>query len=300
MIKKDDGLFGFSVGCLPQNRWDRVNDFFNKSGVKLTFGLNALIGKKNSKEDKLNYMGNWNPLNAITLMKYTILKGYKIDSYELGNELCSEGVSARIDSVQYAKDITKLRFIINKLYPNVTTRPKVLGPAGFYGKEWFDSFLQNVGPGVVDGVTHHIYNLGAGVDQDLIEKVQDPYFLSQIAQTFKDVSVAVKEFTPWAGAWVGESGGAYNSGGKDVSHTFVNGFWYLDQLGMTSTFNHKVYCRQALIGGNYALLNTTTFIPNPDYYGALLWHRLMGSKVLSVSHEGSPYLRTYAHCSKKG
>jgi heparanase 1 len=49
--------------------------------------------------------------------------------------------------------------------------------------------------------------------------------LSQIAQTFKDVSVAVKEFTPWAGAWVGESGGAYNSGGKDVSHTFVNGFW---------------------------------------------------------------------------
>jgi hypothetical protein len=42
---------------------------------------------------------------------------------------------------------------------------------------------------------------------------------------------------------------------------------YLDQLGMTSTFNHKVYCRQALIGGNYALLNTTTFTPNPDYYG---------------------------------
>lgn len=138
----------------------------------------------------------------------------------------------------------------------------MLGPAGFYGKEWFDSFLQHVGPGVVDGVTHHIYNLGAGmykfsllglssyirlipllvyyiswclvskkniinagVDKDLINKVQDPYFLSQIAQTFKDVSVAVKEFTPWAGPWVGESGGAYNSGGKDVSHTFANGFW---------------------------------------------------------------------------
>nr|KYP70372.1 Heparanase-like protein 2 [Cajanus cajan] len=26
----------------------------------------------------------------------------------------------------------------------------------------------------------------------------------------------------------------------------------------------------------------------------------MGSKVLSVSHEGSPFLRAYAHCSKKG
>ncbi|KAL0385961.1 UNVERIFIED_CONTAM: Heparanase-like protein 2 [Sesamum radiatum] len=101
-----------------------------------------------------------------------------------------------------------------------------------------------------------------------------------------------------SGAWVGEAGGAYNSGGKDVSHTFVNGFWYLDQLGMTSTFNHKVFCRQALIGGNYALLNTTSFVPNPDYYGALLWHRLMGKQVLSTSHDGSPYLRAYSHCSK--
>ncbi|KAJ1389826.1 Glycoside hydrolase, family 79 [Sesbania bispinosa] len=216
-----------------------------------------------------------------------------------GNELCSQGIGARIDSIQYAKDMTKLRLIVNRLYPNPSTRPKVLGPAGFYGKEWFDSFLQNLGPGVLDGVTHHIYNLGAGVDRDLINKVQDSYYLSQIAQTFKDVAEAVKEFNPCAGPWVGESGGAYNSGGKDVSHTFVNGFWYLDQLGMTSTFNHKAYCRQALIGGNYALLNTTTFIPNPDYYGALLWHRLMGSRVLSVSHEGSPYLRAYAHCSKR-
>jgi len=25
--------------------------------------------------------------------------------------------------------------------------------------------------------------------------------------------------------WVGESGGAYNSGGKDMSNTFVDGFW---------------------------------------------------------------------------
>ncbi|KAK7275555.1 hypothetical protein RIF29_16674 [Crotalaria pallida] len=268
--------------------------------VKLTFGLNALVGKKNSKEDKLNWKGNWNPINALSLMMYTVSKGYNVDSYELGNELCSEGVSARVDSVQYAKDMTTLRLIVNRLYPDASTRPKVLGPAGFYGKEWFDSFLQHTGPGVLDGVTHHIYNLGAGVDKNLINKVQDPFYLSQFAQTFKDVSEAVKDFTPWAGPWVGESGGAYNSGGKDVSDTFVNGFWYLDQLGMASTFNHKVYCRQALIGGNYALLNTTTFIPNPDYYGALLWHRLMGKSVLSISHEGSPYLRTYAHCSKKG
>ncbi|MFQ6647086.1 hypothetical protein Gotur_020257 [Gossypium turneri] len=68
---------------------------------------------------------------------------------------------------------------------------------------------------------------------------------------------------------------------------------------MTSVYNHKVYCTQALIGGNYALLNTTTFIPNPDYDDALLWQRVMGRKVLSVTHKGSPYLRVYSHCAKK-
>lgn len=32
---------------------------------------------------------------------------------------------------------------------------------------------------------------------------------------------------------------------------------------------------------------------------ALLWHRLMGTRVLSTKHSGSPYLRAYAHCSKQ-
>lgn len=30
---------------------------------------------------------------------------------------------------------------------------------------------------------------------------------------------------PWASAWVGEAGGAFNSGGKNVSDTFINSFW---------------------------------------------------------------------------
>uniref|UniRef100_A0A7N1A6R8 Heparanase-like protein 2 n=1 Tax=Kalanchoe fedtschenkoi TaxID=63787 RepID=A0A7N1A6R8_KALFE len=236
--------------------------------------------------------------NAHDFMEYTVSKGYKIDSWELGNELCGEGVSARLEAKQYAKDITELKNLVKKFYPDEETQPPVLGPAGFYNQTWFDTFLEAAGPDVVNGVTHHIYNLGAGVDPNLIHKIQDPYYLSQVAQTFKNAMDSVKSFAPWAGAWVGESGGAYNSGGRDVSHTFANSFWYLDQLGMKSTFDHKVYCRQALIGGNYGLLNTTSFVPNPDYYGALLWHRLMGKTVLETYQSTTPYLRAYAHCSK--
>ena len=41
---------------------------------------------------------------------------------------------------------------------------------------------------------------------------------------------------------------------------------YLDQLGQSAKYDTKVYCRQSLIGGNYGLLDTDTFVPNPDYY----------------------------------
>ncbi|KAG4201622.1 hypothetical protein ERO13_A05G289350v2 [Gossypium hirsutum] len=286
--KQDKGfLFGFSIGCLDMKRWDELNEFFNQTRYK--FKTSMLF---------LN-IGDWYSHNARDLMSYTISKGYKIDSYELGNELCGLGVSAKIEAKQYAKDMATLKNLVKEMYPNPKTQPKILGPGGFYDNKWFDTFLDASGHDVIDGVTHHIYNLGPGNNPDVVRRVQDPFFLTQIAQTFKDVSNAIDKFAPWSGAWVSESGGAYNSGGQLVSYTFAFGFWYLDQLGMTSIYNHKVYCRQALTGGNYALLNTTTFVPNPDYYSALLWHKIMGSKVLSVTHKGSPYLRVYSHCSKK-
>lgn len=65
----------------------------------------------------------------------------------------------------------------------------------------------------------------AGDDPTLINKLQDPYFLDQIAQTYKDISTTIKSFSPGTGAWVSEGGGAYHSGGDLSSNTFVNGFW---------------------------------------------------------------------------
>ncbi|GLU17695.1 hypothetical protein SLE2022_340510 [Rubroshorea leprosula] len=297
--KRNNGLFGFTRGCLQMKRWDQLNNLFNQTGALITFGLNALYGRKESQVEKGLWVGDWNSQNARDLMAYTVSKGYNIDSYEFGNELCGSGISARVEADQYGKDLIALKNLVKELYLDANTQPKVIGPGGFFDQKWFAKFLEVTGPGVVDGLTHHIYNLGAGVDSTVIDRVQDPFYLNQVAQTYKDVSRTVEEFGPWAGAWVGESGGAYNSGSKDVSHTFADGFWYLDQLGMTSTFNHKVFCRQTFIGGNYALLNTTTFTPNPDYYSALLWHRLMGKGVLSATHQGSPHLRVYSHCTRQ-
>ncbi|KAL4313093.1 hypothetical protein GQ457_01G017250 [Hibiscus cannabinus] len=208
---------------------------------KLTFGLNALFGRNESRTEKGVWIGDWQPQNTRDFVKYTISKGYKVDSYEFGNQLCGSGIGARVDANQYRKYFIVLKNLVKELYADPETRPKVLGTGCFYDEK----------------------------------------------------------FRPQSGALVSESRGAFNSGSKDVSPTFVDGFWYLDQMGMATTYDQKVFCRQALIGGNYGLLSATTFIPNPDYYGALLWHQLMGSTVLAVTKESDPYLRVYAHCAKK-
>ncbi|XXG55647.1 hypothetical protein AAC387_Pa03g3267 [Persea americana] len=292
------GLFGFSNGCLTTERWDKINEFLLKAGAVGTFGLNALYGKQEptNSMDTL-WTGAWRPTNADQLIQYTISKGYKIDSWEFGNELSGNAVGARVEANQYARDMIVLKGLLTELYKNTSIQAKILGPGGFFDQKWFAEFLATTGPNVVDAVTHHVYNLGAGLNPELLYKMQDPHLLRNTAQIYKDIEHAIRSFGPWSSTWVSESGSAYNNGGRDVSQGFVNSFWYLDQLGMSSTHNHKVYCRQTLIGGNYGLLNTTTMMPTPDYYSALLFHRLMGKDVLTSTHNGPPSLRAYSHCS---
>ncbi|ESQ31810.1 hypothetical protein EUTSA_v10003960mg [Eutrema salsugineum] len=294
--KTDDGLFGFSKGCLYMDRWNELNRFFNSTGAIVTFGLNALYGR-----DKLSgnsWGGDWDHINTQDFMNYTVSMGYAIDSWEFGNELSGSGIDASVSVELYGKDLIVLKDVIKNVYKNSQTKPLLLAPGGFYDEKWYSELLRLSGPGVLDVMTHHIYNLGPGNDPQLENRILDPKYLSGISGKFKNVDQTIQEHGPWAAAWVGEAGGASNSGGRQVSETFINSFWYLDQLGMSSMHNTKVYCRQALVGGFYGLLEKETFVPNPDYYSALLWHRLMGKGVLGVQTNASEYLRTYVHCSK--
>ncbi|KAL3636201.1 hypothetical protein CASFOL_020748 [Castilleja foliolosa] len=298
---EEDGLFGFSRGCLDMGRWNRMNKFFYETGAVITFGLNALNGRHNkSTSDGSTLMeGAWDSTNAYDFMSYNAYKGFKIDSYEFGNELSGSGIAVKVDAEQYAKDIIILKKLIQKLYPNNSAnKPSVLGPGGFYDEDWFKQFLSAAPvPSGVDGVTYHIYNLGSGKDQSVVlNGTHDPDVVNEANKTYYKIKTDMQPFG--LNPWVSESGGSYSSGARNVSNTFANGFWYLNQLGLTAKYNHPVFCRQTLIGGNYGLLNATTFIPNPDYYGALLFHRLMGKTVLPANHNGSDFLRVYAHCSK--
>ncbi|KAJ7540923.1 hypothetical protein O6H91_10G036300 [Diphasiastrum complanatum] len=290
-----EGLFNYVEGCLSLRRWQALNEFFQKTGSIVAFGLNALYGRHLIGR---TFSGSWDSSNAQEFIQYTFNKSYQILAWELGNELSTPGVGGSIPTSQYARDIKKLRAIVDGIYKTSSIKPLIGAPDGFFNARSYQQLLQLSGPRTLDVCTRHIYNLGPGVDKNLVNKILNPFYLSKEAGAFKLVQQTLLKYGPWAHAWIGEAGGAYNSGRNLVSNAFVSSFWYVDQLGMAAQFNNKAYCRQSLIGGNYGLLDTNTFHPNPDYYSALLWKKLMGKVVLSASLlTHAPYLRAYAHCS---
>lgn len=155
----------------------------------MTFGLNALYGRH--KIRKGVWGGAWNSSNAYSFIKYTISKGYRVDSWEfgtanetfssfgwktyvmsfylncilcivVGNELSGSGIGASVSAEQYGKDLISLKAIISDLYKGSHQHPLLLAPGGFFDEKWYTQLLQVSGSDIVDIMTHHIYNLGAG------------------------------------------------------------------------------------------------------------------------------------------
>ena len=51
--------------------------------------------------------------------------------------------------------------------------------------------------------------------------------------------------------------------GAGVSDSFESCLWYCDFLGSLARQGHAVLARQALLGGDYELLDRDSFAPNP-------------------------------------
>ncbi|KAK8950480.1 Heparanase-like protein 3 [Platanthera guangdongensis] len=296
-VKNDSALFGYNEACLPLSRWDQLNDFFNKTSAQVVFGLNALNGRVPMQDGSLG--GPWKHENAQSLIRYTADKGYDIYGWELGNELSGKGIRARIDVAQYAADLISLKKVVDEIYSVDQVKPLVIAPGGNFEVEWYSEFIDMTkDSSSLDVITHHMYILGAANDDHLVEKILNSSYLDGVALTFNSLRDVVRGSNATVVAWVGEAGGAYNSGRHLVTDSFVSSLWFLDQLGMSASFDTKSYCRQSLIGGYYGLLDATTFRPNPDYYSALLWHQLMGPKVLSTNFIGTKNIRAYSHCAR--
>lgn len=81
----------------------------------------------------------------------------------VGNELSGKGIGASVAVAQYGKDVIKLKQILDVLYESSKFKPSLVAPGGFYEKEWYDKLLQVSGSGIINVLSHHLYNLGPGL-----------------------------------------------------------------------------------------------------------------------------------------
>ena len=280
----------FHGGCLPQGQWDRLNAFTAATKANLIFAINANYNRSKTT-------GAWDNSNALALMQYTVKHNYTLYGFEYGNEL---GYNASV----FAAGLHSLHSAIETAYaaaPHLP-RPKIIAPDEIHWDTAFFSELIPLVSDIVHAVTWHEYPLGEGYQNPMLDiHVMDP---TQHDGWFKTAQEAHQVTANLTGgkmrSWMGESGGAANSGHNGTSNRFMYAFWYVDSLGGLAAAGEAVFCRQTLIGGNYEMVDHRTNKPNPDYYGALMFSTLMGEKVLSASTDATYErdVRMWAHCTK--
>lgn len=305
-------------GCLTLDRWDEINSFCSDMNCDLLMGIGGLWGRDvpgpcptntNCRHTRptpaccTNWKGAWDPSNARSFLEHVSSRPNKVYGLEFGNELVgSHGIESHISAAQYAADWKVfVSTIVSTFAAAGRSPPLTVAPDSSFDSTWFANFLQlvNEEPGYApDIVAYHGYPMGSGGSSKCGSKMFDPKTLNRVRKTAAAAQAVVTQYSPSSQLWMGETGGCFGSGRALVTDSFHSGFWYLDSMGSMASRGHASFCRQTLVGGNYGLLNTTTFEPNPDYYSLLLWSRLMGSVVLNVTKDSgsSSKLRVYAHC----
>jgi hypothetical protein len=102
------------------------------------------------------------------------------------------------------------------------------------------------------------------------------------------------QFEPGRPMWLTETGETA-CGGNPWASTFIDSFRYLNQLGVLAKRGVQVVAHNTLAASDYGLIDEATLIPRPNYWSALLWHKLMGTTVLDAGAV-APGVYLYAHC----
>jgi heparanase 1 len=166
-------------------------------------------------------------------------------------------------------------------------------------------FVAKAGP-LIDVVTWHYYpqqsaRCPVAELRASTEIMLDPGRLDTVSTWAGEVEAEQAGNAPRAEVWLGETGGAQCGGAPGLTDAFVDGFWWIDELGSIARHGEQVCVRQSLSGADYGLIDDDTLEPRPDYWGSLLWRRLMGTVVLDARATGpNRLLRTYAHCTRAG
>jgi heparanase 1 len=280
---------GFN-GVLTRRQWRGVAEFSHAVGAKIVTSFAVSSGSRDAA-------GVWTPDQARRLLDYTHAIGGAIAAAEFMNEpnlVALSGAPAGYDARAYGRDFG----IFHGLAAQAAPEMMILGP-GATGETDIASDLLATSKPDVDAVSYHYYEkLSARCGgKSSPEAALSDQELSRTDQTLAFYQALRDRYEPGKPIWLTETAEAA-CGGNPSAATFLDTFRYLDQLGRLARAGVQVVMHNTLAASDYGLLDETTLKPRPNYWGALLWRRLMGTTVLDARVSASSGLHVYANCQR--
>jgi hypothetical protein len=289
-------------GVLTRAQWRGVVEFAKATDAALVTSFAISVGTRDAS-------GAWTPDQLRKLLAYTDTVGGRITAAEFFNEpnvAVIGGAPKGYDAAAYARDFGVFLPFIRKAAPAL----RVLGPGSVgeggllanYPGIKSEAMLAATGPGV-DVFSYHSYNsvstrcAGAGVTAQQAHTAEAALSPDWLARTERDARhyIALRDrFEPGKPIWLTETGET-GCGGNPWASTFTDTFRYVEQLGRVARLGVQVVMHNTLSASDYALIDEGTLEPRPSYWAAVLWKRLMGTRVLDAGPSPAG-VDLFAHC----
>jgi heparanase len=277
-------------GILTRRQWFDVVEFAKSSNAQIVTSFAIGAGTRDAN-------GVWMPDQARSLLGYTHATGGKVAAAEFMNEpnlTAFSGAPEGYDAAAYGRDFKLFHSLMQRASPDTM----ILGPsaAGEDPKvaEWLAASGRDL-----DAYSYHYYETLSERcrGNSTPETALSEEWLSGTDRAFAFHQAMRDRFAPGKPIWLTETADAA-CGGNPWAVTFLDTFRYLDQLGRLVRAGVQVVMHNTLAASDYGLLDERTLQPRPNYWGALLWRRLMGTTVLDAGVPIEPGLHVYANCQR--
>lgn len=288
-------------GVLTRAQWKGVVEFSRAVDAKIFTSVAISSGTRDAD-------GIWTPAQAKAEFDYTKSLGGSIAAVEFMTEPAfpvKAGLPAGYGAVEFGRDVKLFKTFLRQESPStlffgpdgigegvppMPGSPKVVLPT--------EDLLKATGP-VFDGFSYHFlatasHRCGGTLT---VDRALTPEWLDRAGQAAAFYIALRNKYLPGKPIWLSET--AEGSCGGDVfSGQYVDSFRFMSQLGTLAQMSVKAVFYNTLLSSDYGLINQDTFVPKPNYWAALLWHKTMGTVALDPGVPKDKSLRVYAQCMK--
>jgi heparanase len=290
---------------LTRHAWAGVIQFANAVNARLVSSFAITEGTRDPN-------GAWTTDQAARWLAYTKSAGGEIAAAEFFNEptLAAIGGAPRgYDAAAFARDFAVFQKFARATAPNML----IAGPGSVAEGVWLGSgslpgmlktmdLLGATPRPAFDIFSYHFYGAvsmrcappGGQMAGTTPDAALSDEWLSRSGTVYAFYAALRDQFSPGTPMWLTETADAA-CGGNPWGATFLDTFRYVDQLGRLATRGVKTVFHNTLAASEYGLIDEHSMTPRPNYWAAVLWHRLMGATVLDAG-ASKPGLHVYAHC----